>query len=75
MMVCVSVVVPTFKRPALLAQCLEALLTQDFAPADYEVIIVDDADCAETRCLVECRARRAKLCGHTVRYFPVCVSR
>lgn len=31
----VSVVVPTFKRPTLLARCLEALLAQDFAAVDY----------------------------------------
>ena len=69
MMVCVSVVVPTFKRPTLLVQCLKALLVQDFAPADYEVIIVDDAACDQTRCLVERWA--AMRCSHTVRYIPV----
>lgn len=74
MMVCVSVVVPTCKRPALLSRCLEALLAQDFVPADYEVIVVDDAACAETRHLVDHRAKRAERCGHTVRYIPVMCS-
>src|SRR5260370_468484 len=74
MMACVSVVVPTCKRPALLSRCLEALLAQDFVPADYEVIVVDDAACAETRHLVDHRAKRAERCGHTVRYIPVMCS-
>lgn len=71
MMVCVSVVVPTFKRPDLFVQCLEALLAQDFTPTDYEVIIVDDVACEEMRCLVEFRAKRARQCGHTIRYVAV----
>ncbi|HXL37282.1 MAG TPA: glycosyltransferase [Ktedonobacteraceae bacterium] len=68
-MMCVSVVVPTFKRPTLLARCLEALLAQDFAPIEYEVIIVDDAVSDLTRCQVEQYAKRAEIRGHTIRYF------
>src|SRR5439155_6080300 len=49
----VSVVVPTFKRHALLMRCLTALLAQDFDATDYEIIIVDDAACDETRLVVE----------------------
>ncbi|HLX58040.1 MAG TPA: glycosyltransferase [Ktedonobacteraceae bacterium] len=71
MMLRVSVVVPTYNRPTLLARCLEALLMQDFAPADYEIIIVDDADCAGTRQLVECRAQSARQSGYTICYIPV----
>ncbi len=71
MMVCVSVVVPTYKRPDLLVQCLQALLAQDFSPKDYEVIIADDAACEETRWLVESWARKARLCDHTIRYTAV----
>lgn len=66
----VSVVVPTCKRPALLARCLDALLAQDLAPTDYEVIIVDDADCVETRDMVLRRAKQARRRGHTVCYLP-----
>lgn len=66
----VSVVVPTFKRPELLERCLDALLAQDFDARDYEIIIVDDADCAETRQQVTRRAEKAQLCGHTLRYIP-----
>lgn len=64
----VSVVVPTFKRPMLLCRCLEALLSQDFDPSEYEVIIVDDAACEQTRCQVEQYAKRAGLRGYTIRY-------
>ncbi|HEY3994150.1 MAG TPA: glycosyltransferase, partial [Ktedonobacteraceae bacterium] len=59
MKITVSVVVPTFRRPLLLKRCLEALLLQDFTPACYEIIIVDDAACQETRSQVERCARSA----------------
>jgi glycosyltransferase involved in cell wall biosynthesis len=51
----VSVVVPTYRRPELLRRCLAALAAQDFAPADYEIIVVDDAGDEATRRLVEGR--------------------
>ena len=66
----VSVIVPTFKRPMLLVRCLEALLAQDLAPSDYEIIIVDDADSAETKEIVKQRARQARRSGHIVHYLP-----
>jgi cellulose synthase/poly-beta-1,6-N-acetylglucosamine synthase-like glycosyltransferase len=68
MSIAVSVVVPTFRRPELLAHCLEALLTQDFAPQDYEVLIVDDAASKETRQQVEGCARQARMQGRQVFY-------
>lgn len=49
----VSVVVPTYRRPDLLARCLEALASQEFDPADYEVLVVDDAGDPATRQVVE----------------------
>lgn len=39
----VSVVVPTFRRPALLARCVAALLVQALRADDYEILIADDA--------------------------------
>src|SRR5689334_5731929 len=69
-MVQVSVVLPTCRRPSLLVRCLDALLQQDIAPQDYEIIVVDDAYCEETKCLVERLARNARKCGHTLRYLP-----
>jgi glycosyltransferase involved in cell wall biosynthesis len=38
----VSVVVPTWRRPQLLARCLEALLRQTLPAGDYEIIVADD---------------------------------
>ena len=67
----VSVVVPTYKRPELLARCLTALMEQDFDATAYEVIVADDAACNETRHEVEALARRMAKCGRTVRYVAV----
>lgn len=57
MSVRISVVVPTYRRPALLDQCLEALIGQGMAPEQYEIIVVDDAAEAETREVVSRRAQ------------------
>jgi glycosyltransferase involved in cell wall biosynthesis len=70
-MIQVSVVVPTYKRHELLERCLQALLAQDFDPAAYEVIIVDDAACDQARCLVEQWARRGRMQGVALCYLPV----
>jgi glycosyltransferase involved in cell wall biosynthesis len=51
--VLVSVVVPTFRRPELLNRCLAALVRQNFDPAAYEIIVVDDAVCPDTKHLIE----------------------
>ncbi len=49
----VSVVVPTYRRPGLLARCLEALRRQNFDVSAFEVIVADNAADAETRALVQ----------------------
>ncbi len=67
----VSVVVPTYKRPELLARCLTALMEQDFDATAYEVIVADDAACNETWHEVEALAKRMAKCGRTVRYVAV----
>lgn len=41
----VSVLVPTWNRPALLTECLASLTRQTMAPADFEVIVVNDGGC------------------------------
>jgi glycosyltransferase involved in cell wall biosynthesis len=38
----VSVIVPTFRRPALLRLCLESLARQDVSASAFEVLVVDD---------------------------------
>ncbi|WP_119154951.1 glycosyltransferase family 2 protein [Caldimonas tepidiphila] len=52
-----SVVIPTFRRPDLLARCLEAVMAQTLAPEAYEVIVVDDGQTEDTREKVESIAR------------------
>lgn len=68
--VLVSVVVPTYERPDLLARCVDALARQSYPRQAYEVLICDDAASAATRRQVEalgqaCQGRPA------VRYLPV----
>jgi glycosyltransferase involved in cell wall biosynthesis len=70
----VSVFLPTYKRPELLARCLESLLSQDFDALDYEIIIVDDANSATAQQQVTLKAEEARLRGHTLRYIPVASS-
>jgi glycosyltransferase involved in cell wall biosynthesis len=54
----VSVVVPTYKRPHLLDRCLGALLTQDYPPDAFEIIVADDAGDTATWNLVQWRRRQ-----------------
>ncbi|WP_435018228.1 glycosyltransferase family 2 protein [Tundrisphaera sp. TA3] len=49
----ISVVVPTCRRPDLMARCLDALAAQSLDRSDFEVIVVDDAGEEPTRRLVE----------------------
>jgi GT2 family glycosyltransferase len=49
----ISVVVPTYRRPDLLARCLAALAAQSLDPDSYEVLVADDAASDTTRCQVE----------------------
>ncbi|HEY1006581.1 MAG TPA: glycosyltransferase [Sphingobacteriaceae bacterium] len=48
----ISVVIPTYNRPGLLRNCLEALLGQTFGKTDYEIIVVSDGPDQRTRELV-----------------------
>ncbi len=64
----VSVVVPTYRRPELLARCLAALAAQALPPVDYEVVIADDAASDATRRQV---AEFASRVAFAVRYVPV----
>lgn len=44
----ISVVVPTYRRPSLLTNCVGALLRQTFPHSDFEVVIVSDGPDPET---------------------------
>ena len=47
-MITVSIIVPTYRRPALLINCLKALLLQRFDKHCYEIIIVSDGPDGQT---------------------------
>lgn len=62
MSVDVSIVIPTYRRPALLKRCLATLTIQDFPRQQYEIIVVSDGPDEVTGQLVErmnndCRQR------------------
>jgi GT2 family glycosyltransferase len=67
----VSVIVPTYRRPALLAACLGALCEQDFPPCRYEIVVCDDGPDDATRACVERLAEAHCARGPAVRYVPV----
>lgn len=71
MTVRVSVVVPTYKRPDFLERCLRALLVLEFAPAEYEIVIVDAANSEQTRAQVEIWAQSVQMQGPSVRYLAL----
>ena len=66
--VLVSVVVPTCNRVHLLKRCVDALLEQTLLPCEYEIIIVDDAPCHQTRQLAAMWSARADERGLSLRY-------
>ena len=66
----VSVVVPTFKRPALLHRCLSALTVQTLDPSLYEIIVVDDGPSEQTRRVVESWIERV-VAWLRLRYIPI----
>jgi glycosyltransferase involved in cell wall biosynthesis len=39
-----SIVAPTFRRPDALRKTLQAVLSVEYEPGRYEVIVVDDGD-------------------------------
>ena len=64
----ISVVVPTYKRRALLERCLRALVRQDFPPREFEIVVADNAGELEIERFVSAFAREnAPL---AVRYVP-----
>ena len=62
---CISIVVPTYRRPELLTRCLSALFMQTMEPSRYEIVVVDDGPTDETKEVVLSWSRRR---GPRVRY-------
>jgi GT2 family glycosyltransferase len=68
----VSVVVPTYRRPAMLATCLRALAAQQIDCTRYEIVVCDDGpDDHATRACVDRFAAQHTPPGLTIRYVPV----
>lgn len=67
----VSVVVPTWRRPAMLERCLQALMRQTLVPQRFEIVVCDDGPDEATREVVERIADAHLARGLTVRYLPV----
>lgn len=65
----ISVVVPSFGRPALLQRCLLALCAQDLEPGDYEIIVADDGPDPATAQTAKAMAGQPGC--PSVRYLPV----
>lgn len=68
MTVRLTIVVPTYTRPELLARCLAALAVQTLSPSEYEVVVADDAASDATREQVAAFAATVPV---PVRYVPV----
>jgi glycosyltransferase involved in cell wall biosynthesis len=67
----ISVVIPTYRRPAMLERCLASLMTQDYDPTRFEIIVCDDGPDDATRASVERIAQEHVANGPRVRYVPV----
>jgi len=66
----VSVVVPSYDRPALLHRCLTALAGQDLPGSDFEIVVVHDGPSDAARRLAEQWAQRlADRGGPRLKYF------
>jgi glycosyltransferase involved in cell wall biosynthesis len=63
----ISVVVPTFERPARLSALVAALEGQTLPPSDFEVVVVDDASSDRTPTVLAGLAERSPLSIRTVR--------
>jgi glycosyltransferase involved in cell wall biosynthesis len=66
----VSVVVPTYRRPALLERCLRALVAQNFPSESFEIVVADDGPDDSTRRVVREWALRTRGTPE-IRYVPV----
>lgn len=64
----ISVVIPTYRRPHLLAACLEALSNQDLDKEDFEVIVVSDGPDVSTRMVIDAWYQKRLL---DLRYIPL----
>ncbi|HTI16608.1 MAG TPA: glycosyltransferase [Trinickia sp.] len=70
----VSIVIPTCRRPDMLARCLRALVAQRYDACRFEIVVCDDGPDDVTRERVTAFARESETAmppGPRVRYMPV----
>ena len=67
----VSVVVPTYRRPRMLARCLDALVAQSLPAQEYEIIVCDDGCDPQTCEIVTSSSARLRPLGYRIVYVPV----
>lgn len=67
----ISVVVPSFRRPALLKRLLQSLARQSLDKQHFEILIADDGPDQETRELASQFSQESNL---TIHYFEVCAT-
>lgn len=67
----VSVVVPTYRRPDLLARCLQALCAQTLDPHTYEIIVADDDGSDRSIPALVAEMADATAGAPAIRYVPV----
>ncbi|CAH2796071.1 MAG: hypothetical protein CBHOC_3224 [uncultured Caballeronia sp.] len=67
----VSVIVPTYRRPAMLKRCVCALAAQAYDAARYEIIVCDDGPDDATRACVQRLTQAHAEHGPRIRYVPV----
>jgi len=68
----ISVVIPTYRRPQLLMECIAALARQDFKRDDFEVIVVSDGPDNVTKKMVVSWKHTGLL---DIRYVPLPVKK
>ncbi len=61
-----SVVIPTYKQPALLLKCLDALSRQRLSCDQFEIIVVDEGNSPETETAVSLFAKQIARDGGTI---------
>lgn len=66
----ISIVVPTYNRPALLDRCLAALTSQLVDTTHYEIIVVDDGPHQATQLVVKKWRQRMEITGPRIAYLP-----
>jgi glycosyltransferase involved in cell wall biosynthesis len=61
----ISVVIPTYRRPEMLARCLRAASGQSLGPEEFEILVADNAGDEAAREWVESSAQNSRL---SIRY-------